>query len=303
MSRLMLRREQAASFFKMVTAAGLMVSLVQADGSTSLAATRPSSEISFHGNFTQVAVSDQQSSDNMCAVRTDGSIACPSGSIADSKLPPGHDFVQVSVGNGWACGLKGSGTPVCWNAGSPQETPPPGHFVQLSAGPESACAVRRNGRLACWGYIGDPGELGPPPKGTFTQVSVGGGTQQYQYIRWACAVKTGGQGVCWGQGADSVTPAPAGRYVQISVDFDFACGLRVNESIVCWGPGPPVARSFGVAARYRYTAVSGDCGLRLNHLVQCQGQRHPVDSHRYKQFSMSAFSWFCGVQMDGKLSC
>ncbi len=62
--------------------------------------------------------------------------------------PYGIAATQVSVGSGFACGLKIDGTVACWGRNL---LPPAGTFTQVSAGGSHACGLKRDGSVSCWG--------------------------------------------------------------------------------------------------------------------------------------------------------
>jgi len=57
--------------------------------------------------------------------------------------PPTPNFLQVSAGAGYVCGVKPDATLACWGRNDvSQASPPPGNFQQVSAGLDFACALR-----------------------------------------------------------------------------------------------------------------------------------------------------------------
>jgi alpha-tubulin suppressor-like RCC1 family protein len=143
-------------------------------------------------------------------------------------------IVDVSVGRGFVCVLKASGSIACWGEELwyPGVTfPPEGGYSQISSSYEYSCALRRNKEIACWGPSKDG--LTSPPSGQFVQVSASEGHP--------CALREDGSVACWGArrnlaGADPLMDnPPQGAFRQISVGYRHACGIRVDASIGCWG--------------------------------------------------------------------
>ena len=101
-------------------------------------------------------------------------------------------FTHIDAGYDSACGLRASGTIVCWGGNSYGESiPPASAFTQVSAGYYFACGIRATGGAAvCWGDNAYGVTSAPP--GSFTQVSAGGDI--------ACGVQAHGAAVCWGSG-------------------------------------------------------------------------------------------------------
>ena len=77
-------------------------------------------------------------------------------------------FTEVTVGEGFACGLRTNGRAACWGDDSSNEADPPSAtFTQISVGgyilADFACGVRTTGNLACWGD-NTYGETSPAPE-------------------------------------------------------------------------------------------------------------------------------------------
>ncbi len=71
---------------------------------------------------------------------------------ADVPLPGAPEFVQVSVGERGACGLRSTGAVECWNLfiGSALYTAPGGPFTQVSVGRDVACGLTGTVAVECW---------------------------------------------------------------------------------------------------------------------------------------------------------
>lgn len=113
------------------------------------------------------------------------------------------DWVQVSAGEGHACGLRDDGSVGCWGSRCEEHgncDPPDTSLVQISAGDFHTCGLTDDGEVLCWGCEGTSGlglfsydvDFGQcdPPAGTFVEVSVGS--------TYTCALRDDGRVLCWG---------------------------------------------------------------------------------------------------------
>jgi hypothetical protein len=202
-----------------------------------------------------------------CALRTNGRIACWADGH-DPLVPPGGRATEVGVGDGIGCALRASDAEVvCW--GDELDPPPPtGPLASLSVADGAACAIRGSGQLACWGRLigGDPSmeaprgrfvdvelsasrvcalskrghpscfaealEAVPPPSGKLTRLAVG-----YPHN---CGLRPTQKITCWGHDFFGETDPPAGdSYVELAAGFNAACARREGGPITCWGRQPP----------------------------------------------------------------
>lgn len=67
----------------------------------------------------------------------------------------------------------------------------------------------------------------PPPKGTFTQVTVGSS--------FACAIATDKSVTCWGWTDSEQLAAPSGSFTKVAPGDRFACAIKTDKTVVCWG--------------------------------------------------------------------
>ncbi len=96
------------------------------------------------GTYREVSMLDFEA----CAIRLDGRLACWSYD-SSRKWAPAGQFKQVTIGDGFGCGLRANGGVICWpKAGL---SSPRGRFTDVSAGLSWACGVRVNSSLDCWG--------------------------------------------------------------------------------------------------------------------------------------------------------
>ena len=150
--------------------------------------------------------------------------------VHDSASSTGWtDWVQISSGDRFHCGLRSNGTVWCWGSavsgrlgnnassgysGRPVQvqtnTGPGGwsDWVQITSGSGSSCGIRANGSLWCWGAE-DSGQLGNNQKAAAA-------TRPVQ------VTDTAGTGT-WSD------------WVKVSKGAYHTCGIRVDGSAYCWG--------------------------------------------------------------------
>ncbi len=243
-----------------------------------------------------------------------GGLASPE----DVYATPG-EFVSVSVGWSFACGVRVGGRMSCWSDEDdslPRElrSSPEGRFTAVSVGLDHVCGVREEATVACWGeaYFG----ADRPPAGEFVSVSAGD--------FFSCGVRTDGEVVCWGLAQQATCgggvscwgwnrypgAAPEGPFTAVSVTphrYSPAtiCGLRGGGELVCWNDEaftrrPPVG-SFATLDGGR----GGVCGVRSGGGVVCWGEGASgwaPPAGVYVSVSVGA-AHGCGVLVAGEVAC
>ncbi len=199
------------------------------------------------GRFVKVDIWDQRGAGNACAVAAGGALRCWSSyrTGRDREVfghdndfgqadPPGGVFVDVSVGERYACGLRADGSAVCWGDNLGHSYRPDG---QLERWPRGALAV---------------------PEGPFSQV--------HASIP-PCGLRTSGEVVCWSdQGRwlmdawvrdDAPDNVLNNRWTHLatgwggrligygSADDAVLCGIRANATVGCSSYGA-YYRTYGV---------------------------------------------------------
>lgn len=288
------------------TDAGIVVS-PSADGGSGYQGTLAvdwRTSVTIAGTYASVSVG---SSDDVCALTTDGAILCWGYNSYGQDVPPSGAFTSVSVGGGSACAVRSDGTLACWgNNSCGQATPPAGTFISVSVSnpqdPNStcsyACGIAADSTVACWGR--DVLTL----EGTFTSISTGGAlcgvrktdstiacwgdaspvgnmlpagtfTSFSDEYLVPCGIRTDGTITC---GSNSYTP-PTGTFTAISVGFDLACAVATSGTMACWTfpcldagpvtppPGPYVSVSVGAHI---------GCGVRTDQAIACWGIGGPT---------------------------
>ena len=103
------------------------------------------------------------------------------------------------------------------------------------------------------------------------------------------------------------TDAPEGEFVDVSVGWFTACGVRVGGEMECWGHRPVVVPD-GEFAKV-WVDSSGSCALDAEGSVVCWDFRvSPSDTNSFAEFVFPEgefvdVSGGCGVQVDGQVQC
>ena len=142
-----------------------------------------------------------------CGLREDGSLLCwgfgPRILEYDGLFPPEGVFVDVGVGNYYACALSITKEVKCWGWWRSGDYFTYGEkhgrverFDSLEVGLEHACGLKSNGTVECWDLHTEERVLPAP-------TDHNGGERRYSYISvgsHVCGVRTGTDAVvdCWG---------------------------------------------------------------------------------------------------------
>jgi len=203
----------------------------------------------------------------MCAISIAGELFCTSQFPRPmNQIGADTDWMAVSMGGTFVCGLRVPGSLWCWGEGShgsladgnpdlhyvdePQRAGDREDYTALSCGTSFCCGLTTGGAILCWGNGYKTGALGNPMPPTSvavpTQVgtssdfkAVGAGTHT------ACGVRTDGTLTCWGVGlvGDGTvllreTPtavAPGTRWSAVFPGNGHSCGLHEDGTAWCWG--------------------------------------------------------------------
>jgi Regulator of chromosome condensation (RCC1) repeat len=139
-----------------------------------------------------------------------------------------QDWVAVSAGDEFACGLHADGTISCWGGDLHGETSPPsGSFTAVAAMAYTACAVQADGEIVCWGNGGTNGERFEPPDGPWSMIRCG---------RDSCIAMDSAGGLGW-WGSDTFAQLPSPEGVFLSADGSQTgdvCVIEESGSLRCW---------------------------------------------------------------------
>jgi alpha-tubulin suppressor-like RCC1 family protein len=245
---------------------------------------------------------------------TGGGTTCwGSNRVSQLGRAPFPDFLEISAGSSFTCGLTRAGEVWCWgdnaagqlgdNLASSRATPTPVkspiEFTQVVTGLDFACGLGENGMAYCWGEnawasLGDGTKTkhaAPAPvKGGLKFVRLGAGGHA------ACGL-TDGTVYCWGSFGSNVPTAAqaalgpvtlAGTDVvgvaSFAIGSNHACGIIADGSAVCYG-----ANSSGQLG-------DGTTTDRMNAPVRVSGGLHFT--------SLTAGNLFtCGLASDGFAYC
>ena len=251
-----------------------------------------------------------------CWIADDGSAECWDG---DDEWSQDGNFVQISAGPLFACGVTSEGSVRCWSKehgegfyqswwDTKQEIPvSEGTPVkQVVVDGPHLCAIHTDGTLGCYGreYHGirlpvegweDP-EPGPLPEGTFTQMSTGAWRYGDSSTGLSCAIRADtGRLACWDYGGKK--PAPQGQFSQVSVSLGLLSG-------VIYIGGIAVPHSAGILV----------CGVLTDGRIECwsdagggEGTRSAMTEFyapdgEFAQVSAGTHD-ICGLRTDGTIMC
>lgn len=224
----------------------------------------------------------------VCGLRTTGALSCfgdgsmgQTGTLGDespklSVVIAGSDtdWLKVSMGLRFGCGLRAGGTLYCWGSASRGATgfgytsdrndPSPvgaeKDWAFLDVQMDNGCAIRKNGDLYCWGRNAY-GNLGDGTSITRAlPVQIGAG-KIWKAVRLGrthiCGIADEGAGTdmpfCWGWDANgelgngtgtsnqntpvmvNATPGNTSGWMKLDAGYSYNCGVRADNSLWCWG--------------------------------------------------------------------
>ena len=216
----------------------------------------------------------------------------PRGHARAGTEPTDLVFVQISVGDRYACGVTDQAAVECWGYDNTwgQASPPPGEFSQVAAGDNHTCALTVHGEVQCWGdgYYGQTAA----PAGAFVQVTTS------DLI--SCALRSDGSFTCWG-GRYGSTDSPAGLSVE-RLSEDSSCGLLADATLACspWTAVDDSGSSGSPAGTF--THVGDLCGVRTDGSVTCWGA-NPPDPSAPAGGTFTQTSDLCGITTGGEIVC
>ena len=129
--------------------------------------------------------------DHVCALRSNGTVACWGDDRRGQSSPPSGEFRAISSGERGSCALRDDGAAVCWGSFEVNPSGAPaadGPFTEVSRGSDHACALSSDGTITCWGS-NEQGQA-TPPSGEFSSIS--------SHAGGSCALRNDYALVCWG---------------------------------------------------------------------------------------------------------
>lgn len=226
------------------------------------------------GEFSALSMSSK----TQCAVTVQGTVECWPFALEF----PCHHYVDIFRGfDGRTCALTDSQELVCVDNNTSEVIElidPSGRFVALDSS-FGGCGVTTEGGAICWEFAGD-GASPPSGPGIVQLASQWGGS---------CARYADGHVECSGELAQ---PDSESRFIDISVAYTEACGVRTDGILECWSPDAD--GGFGLRRLWnpdlppegefiRFSLGNGfACGVKADFSVECWGKEenssgHPTD--------------------------
>lgn len=224
---------------------------------------------------------------NGCAIKDEGTLWCW-GNNSDGQLGNGspfnqsdtpqrietqtyiNNFVQVSAGDRFACGIKHDGTAWCWgndsegqlgnggvltaDQGNATLVDGGGSWTQITTGYAHACGIQTDGSLWCWGSdsYGQLSTVSGPASSPALVTETGPWVYVAGGEKTTCAIKADGSLWCWGSneegllgrggaipvGYSSDTPGQVvepGPWVHVSRQEASSCAVKLDGTGWCWG--------------------------------------------------------------------
>jgi alpha-tubulin suppressor-like RCC1 family protein len=231
------------------------------------------------------------------SMSTAGRAWCTTGPIA----PELDDIVSVSLGIGYRCVTRATGTTLCWGYGPSgqlgvgdvlthnEPTTLPGTWQALATGNDTVCGIS-DGSLSCWGSNAhgvrgtgflDFARVGDAADWSTVGLGYSGG----------CGLRGTGDLYCWGLfvagTTDGYTPVRIGSasdWSRLSVGDVAQCAIR-NGELYCWGSSDDGALGLGAITEASAPARVGSdddwlsvsvrtdhaCGIRNGGDLYCWG--------------------------------
>ncbi|MFT5682897.1 MAG: hypothetical protein ACI8RZ_003821 [Myxococcota bacterium] len=183
-----------------------------------------------------------------------------------------HDYVALSAGGWFTCGVTTLDDLICWGSDYFGQTSdaPDGVFEGVEGGGNHACALKSTGSGTCWGIDdssdGDYGQVTDASAGPYVAISAG--------AAHTCGVEGDGSVTCWGWDEYyQASSIPAGDYERISAGSFHTCGVTTKTEVLCWGSqdggsydagqvdGAPTARGYtDVGSGYLHACALDNSG-------------------------------------------
>lgn len=196
---------------------------------------------------------------HVCKIRAqDSGIECTGRASFDRLQPPTGQFESVVVGLSHSCALDSEGVTLCWGRNDRGESTPPANtrFRKIAATSHATCGVtREEGKVLCWGHTASH------PFAQQDSIPIATDVVDFDISATrACLVNQDLSVTCWG---NQITPNvnhvkfdADSKFLSVSVEDDFTCGLRNDGKIACWGNLPDEVEAV-ISARVRdYTTYS-----------------------------------------------
>lgn len=227
--------------------------------------------------------------------------APPNSGAQPTILTP---FARVDAGSSFVCGIRLKDRGIsCWGLNEFGQLNPPtkGKFRQLSLGEMHGCAITLQNELLCWGN-----QSAVPINGDLKEkyITVSSGDSH------TCAIKKSNRFVkCWGSNLQGQLNPPKARFKSISARNNQTCGVSTQGQVLCWGESafinfnqPPGTFTDVTVGKLHACAVQ-----KQDKAILCWGNNtfgtlNPPVGQRFKEV-LSGDYHSCGVTLDQYLSC
>lgn len=224
-----------------------------------------------------------------CGLREDGGASCWGDRPRGMGPAPDLVFDSLHLGDAHGCGVGEDGV-VCWGDDSLAQAEAPDDLVAVDAGVLRSCGIDAGGKGLCWGL--GSGEVPGEP------VAIRVADTPSLLAVWTCTLDRVGALRCWTQdGAGTLTVDDPGPWSLFDVDAGAACALDAEGRPTCWGlEAPDVDGLTSVAVGDGYACGTGVAGVR------CWGEVDPPPPGPMVAV-MAAGATVCGLREDGSLAC
>ncbi len=195
-----------------------------------------------------------------------------------------------------ACGRTETAPP------DPIEPPPPwSGYPRLSLAGDTSCSLARDGHVSCWGWLADHESTKPSAGQRLVDFDIGGALG-------GCGILANQDLLCWpGWQYQTPTDAPKGKFREVSVFGNRACGIRIDGRVLCWG-NPNHGFTDSPPGRFMDVAVGNGhaCALHDNGTALCWGSNW-IGEANAPLGTFSAISagngTSCAARTDGTIAC
>ncbi len=214
------------------------------------------------------------------------------------------DWVDVSAGYWYTCGIRRNGEILCWGDNYGQKDAPEGAFSAVSSTLYLTCALSAEGAPVCWGV----NEECCNPADSFSAYVL----QQFDVdsTHYATALTVDGQVLFYVPPGADPYPAPAGTYIDVAGHWSTAVAIDAAGAPTFFGEF--AAESSALDLPVRFANVSGGsamCGVDVDGTMYAwEADRYGVSvrlrvAGDYRTCAGSPNSPICAIRADGHVDC